>query len=197
MGDPAGDGSLEGVDVESKEHLADGPVGGGSTRVAQAVHLPDRLVAAPLSDRRVAAAAAEDRGAGVSQDRRQGMPPPRGLARVGNLGQEVVKAKRAAVVHRRRLRKIDSLPQINEPTHRDRLLRQMMAKKFDLGCPFDLVVTCNGGDDKPLTLPSEFERIRPGSSTARTQAITSGPGTTAGGWPATTSFFCSSRTIVT
>jgi hypothetical protein len=45
--------------------------------------------------------------------------------------------------------------------HLDRLLRQMMAKKFDAGCPFDLVVSCNGGDLKPLKLSSEFNPLRP------------------------------------
>lgn len=39
-----------------------------------------------------------------------------------------------------------------------RLLRQM--SKVDAGCPHDLVIVCNGGDLKPLTLPAEFESSR-------------------------------------
>ncbi len=36
-----------------------------------------------------------------------------------------------------------------------------MASKFDAGCPFDLVISCNGGELKPLTLPSNFSPLRP------------------------------------
>jgi hypothetical protein len=45
--------------------------------------------------------------------------------------------------------------------HLHRLLRQMTMRKFDAGCPFDLVISCNGGDVKPLTLPSKFRSLRP------------------------------------
>ena len=40
-----------------------------------------------------------------------------------------------------------------------KLLRQM--KKIDAGTRFDVVVVCNGGDVKPLSLPALFDDLRP------------------------------------
>lgn len=40
-----------------------------------------------------------------------------------------------------------------------KLLRQMML--IDAGSPFDLVVVCNGGDERPLTLPRRFDDLKP------------------------------------
>jgi hypothetical protein len=39
------------------------------------------------------------------------------------------------------------------------LLAQM--QKVDAGVPFDLVVVCNGGDERPLSLPRRFDDLRP------------------------------------
>jgi hypothetical protein len=40
-----------------------------------------------------------------------------------------------------------------------KLLDQMT--RIDAGSPFDLVVVCNGGDERPLLLPSRFDALRP------------------------------------
>jgi hypothetical protein len=40
-----------------------------------------------------------------------------------------------------------------------RLLRQML--RVDAGTSFKLVIVCNGGNEKPLHLPSEFDRLHP------------------------------------
>jgi len=40
-----------------------------------------------------------------------------------------------------------------------RLLQQM--KMIDAGSPFDVVVVCNGGDKRPLTLPRRFDGLKP------------------------------------
>lgn len=36
-----------------------------------------------------------------------------------------------------------------------RLLQQM--RMIDAGSPFDLLVVCNGGDERPLSLPRRFD----------------------------------------
>ncbi len=40
-----------------------------------------------------------------------------------------------------------------------RLLQQM--RVIEPGVPFDVVVACNGGDERPLTLPAQFDDLRP------------------------------------
>lgn len=40
-----------------------------------------------------------------------------------------------------------------------KLLEQM--KIFDAGSPFDLVIVCNGGDERPVTLPRRFDVLKP------------------------------------
>jgi hypothetical protein len=34
-------------------------------------------------------------------------------------------------------------------------------KRIDAGIPFDLVIVCNGGDERPLTLPGHFDDLGP------------------------------------
>jgi hypothetical protein len=46
-------------------------------------------------------------------------------------------------------------------THLHRLLGQMMTRRYDAGCPFDLIISCNGGDTQPLTLSPDFNPLRP------------------------------------
>lgn len=46
-----------------------------------------------------------------------------------------------------------------KPGDLHKLLRQM--GKLDAGSPFDLVVVCNGGDGRPLSLPDEFLSLQP------------------------------------
>jgi hypothetical protein len=112
--DPAGDGGLQRLGVEPGEQPLEGAVGGGPAAVAQAVHQLDRLVAAPLRDGGVAAAAAEDRAAGVRQHGDQRVPSAGAVAGVGDIGQAGQEAAGLGLCHRCRLRKGDSLPQINE-----------------------------------------------------------------------------------
>ena len=88
VGGPAGQGGLQGRRVEPGEEGLEGAVGGGAAAVAQPVHQLDGLVAAPLGDGGVAAAAAEDGAAGVGEHGDQGVPPAGGVAGVGDLGQE-------------------------------------------------------------------------------------------------------------
>ena len=40
-----------------------------------------------------------------------------------------------------------------------RLLDQM--RRLDAGAPHDLAIVCNGGDERPLTLPRRFDGLRP------------------------------------
>ncbi|APW62157.1 glycosyltransferase family 2 protein [Paludisphaera borealis] len=34
-------------------------------------------------------------------------------------------------------------------------------RKVESGCPFDLLIVCNGGDQRPLTLPRRFDALKP------------------------------------
>ena len=87
-GDPAGDGGLERLGVEPGEEPLEGAVGRGPAAVAEAVHQLDGLVAAPLGDGGVAAAAAEDGAAGVGQHGDQRVTAAGAVAGVGDFGQE-------------------------------------------------------------------------------------------------------------
>jgi hypothetical protein len=97
---PAGQGGLQRVGREPGEEGLEGPEGSRSAAVAQAVHELDRLVAAPLGDGGVAAAAAEDGAAGVRQHRDQRVPPAVPGARVGDLGEEREQTAGWCVGHR-------------------------------------------------------------------------------------------------
>jgi hypothetical protein len=88
MGDPSRQGGLEGRRVEPREEPLEGAEAGGPAAIAQLVHELDGLVAAPLGDGGVAAAAAEDGAAGLGEHGGQGVPLARGVAGVGDLGQE-------------------------------------------------------------------------------------------------------------
>ena len=103
-GDPAGDGGLERLGVEPGEEPLEGAVGRGPASVAEAVHQLDRLVAAPLGDGGVAAAAAEDGAAGVRQHGDQRVTAAGAVARVGDFGQEGEQAAGLGRGHRCRLR---------------------------------------------------------------------------------------------
>jgi hypothetical protein len=103
VGRPAGKRRLEGVGVEPGEQGLERPEGGGGAAVAEPVHQRDRLVAAPLGDRGIAAATAEDRAAGVRQHRHQVVAAAVPRARVGHLGQEREQAAGRWVAHRRRI----------------------------------------------------------------------------------------------
>jgi hypothetical protein len=96
---PAGQGGLEGVGREPGEEGLEGAEGGGPAAVAEPVHELDRLVAAPLGDGGIAAAAAEDGAAGVRQHRRQRVPAAVSGARVGDRGEEREQAAGRCVGH--------------------------------------------------------------------------------------------------
>jgi hypothetical protein len=97
---PAGQRGLQRGGVEPREQRLEGAEGGGPAAVPQAVHPLDRLVAAPLGDGGVAAAAAEDRAAGVRQHGDQRVPPPVARAGVGDVREEGQQAARWCVTHR-------------------------------------------------------------------------------------------------
>jgi hypothetical protein len=97
---PAGQGGLQRVGREPGEEGLEGPEGSRPAAVAQAVHQLDRLVAAPLGDGGIAAAAAEDGTAGMRQHRDQRVPAAVPGARVGDLGEERQQAAGWCVGHR-------------------------------------------------------------------------------------------------
>jgi len=97
---PAGQGGLQGVGREPGEEGLEGAEGSRPASVAEAVHQLDRLVAAPLGDGGIAAAAAEDGAAGVRQHRDQRVPAAVPGARVGDLGEEGEQAARWCIGHR-------------------------------------------------------------------------------------------------
>lgn len=47
----------------------------------------------------------------------------------------------------------------SSPKNLHLLLSQMI--KMEAGCEFGLVIVCNGGDQKPLVLPSKFQKLSP------------------------------------
>ena len=97
---PAGQGGLQRVGREPGEEGLEGAEGGGPAAIAEAVHQLDRLVAAPLGDGRIAAAAAEDGAAGVRQHGDQVVPAAVPGAGVGDVGEEGEQAAGWCVGHR-------------------------------------------------------------------------------------------------
>ena len=97
---PAGQGSLQRVGGEPGEEGLKGAEGGGPSAVAEPVHELDRLVAAPLDDGGIAAAAAEHGAAGMRQHRDERVPAAVPRARVGDLGEEREQAAGWGVGHR-------------------------------------------------------------------------------------------------
>jgi hypothetical protein len=85
---PAGQGGLQRVGREPGEEGLEGAEGGGPAAVAEPVHELDRLVAAPLNDGGIAAAAAEDGAAGVREHRDEWMPPAVARSGVRDRGEE-------------------------------------------------------------------------------------------------------------
>lgn len=100
VGDPAGQGRLQGRGVEAGEQGLERPEGGGGAAITEPVHQLDRLIAAPLGDRGIAAAAAEDRTASVGQHGDEFVPAAVSRAGVGDVGQERQQAAGRCMNHR-------------------------------------------------------------------------------------------------
>jgi hypothetical protein len=105
--DPAGDGGLERLGIEPGEEPLEGAIGRGPAAIAELVHQLDRLVAAPLGDGGIAAAAAEDGAAGVRQHGDQRVPAAGAVAGVGDFGEEGDQAAGLGEAHRCRLRGVE------------------------------------------------------------------------------------------